>query len=264
MDVFLSWAGDSSKALATLMYEFLPVVVQECVPWMSAYDILAGQPWDPQLEAALKRAAFGVLCITPQNQASTYLHYEAGAIANQVGGQNRVCPLLIGGLTPPQLAQPLGRFQGKLADEQGIWELVQSLNTIAERPIEGPRLRKAFEGQWVQLQTEIAAIKLDTTAPIRRSPEDLLDETLQHIRILTARLNPQPKKLPERLRRQYEQDLMGVIHANLSGSFEWSIEDTKGKAVVADGIATTLTEAQRQADAAANARPVGAWQAMRA
>jgi len=231
---------------------------------MSAYDILAGQPWDHQLEAALKSAAFGVLCITPQNQASPYLHYEAGAIANQVGSQNRVCPLLIGGLTPSQLAQPLGRFQGKVANQQGIWELVESLNTIAGRPIERPRLRKAFDGQWPQLQDAIAAIRLDTTAPVRRSQEELLDETLQHIRILATRLSPPSKRFPERLRRQFEQNLIGMIHANLSGSFEWSVEDTSNKVVVADGIATTLPEAQRQADAAANVPPVGPWQSTRA
>jgi hypothetical protein len=151
---------------------------------------------------------------------------------------------------------------------------VQSLNTIADRPIDVPRLRRAFDGQWPQLQDSIRTIKLDATTPIRRTQEDLLDEILQHVRIFaTGALGehrtdsgPRPStfrsKLPEGQERRYEQNLVGRIYRTLLGTFEWSVEDTKNKVVVADGGATTLPEAQRQADAAAAMRPLGNWQLM--
>lgn len=260
MNVFMCWAGNGSKELATLMRDFLPVVVQECDPWMSEHDIFAGQPWDAELETALKAANFGVLCITPQNMQNAYLHYEAGAIANQVGERNRVCPLLLGGLQATQLAQPLGRFQCKPADRQGIWGLVQSLNTIAKKPINEPHLRMAFDGQWPTLQKNISEISLDPTVATPRSNDELLDEILQHVRILAAKPGLMMRsKDPEVLRRRYQESMTAQIQANLSGSFEWSVEDIKAKAVIATGIAATLAEAQEQVDVAANVPPDGPW-----
>jgi hypothetical protein len=274
VDVFLSWGGQASKQLASALRDFLPVVVQECVPWMSAHDILAGQPWDPQIESALKRANFGVLCITPQNRENAYLHYEAGAIANQVGGQNRVCPVLLGGLTGPQLNQPLGRFMAKTADRDGLWELVHSLNTIAARPLEPTLLRKAFDGQWPALEKAIAAIRLDDTVPKPRPAEELLDEILQHVRIfataavgdrgLSVDTGPSTfqSRTPEGQARNYAGNLVARIYRNILGSFEWSVEDTKDKVVIDNGEATTLREAQGQADAAAASAPLNEWHLM--
>jgi hypothetical protein len=277
MHVFLSWAGEPSKRLASALRDFLPVVVQECLPWMSAHDILAGQPWDPELESALKTATFCVICITPQNRQNAYLHYEAGAIANQVGSQNRVCPILLGGLTAPQLGQPLGRFQGKTATEEGVWELVQSLNSIATKPLLPTHLRRAFDGQWKALERLISEIALDEEAPPRRASEELLDEILQHVRIFAttalgdrgagveSALDPATfvSRSPEGQTRRYANDLVARIYRNLLGKFEWSVEDVKNKVVIDDGEATTLPEAQRQADTAASTTPLDDWHLMK-
>jgi hypothetical protein len=155
---------------------------------MSDRDIGAGQTWDVEIEAALKRARFGVVCLTPSNVASTYLHYEAGAIANQVASVNRVCPLLLGFNHPSQLGQPLGRFQAKLATRGGVWDLVAAINRAVERPLDETVLRGAFEGQWDKLAADIDRIQspAELREPQRRSTDDILNEILEHVRQLVA------------------------------------------------------------------------------
>jgi hypothetical protein len=277
MNVFLSWAGEPSKQLALAFHDFLPVVVQECSPWMSKNDILAGQPWDRQLESALKAATFGVVCITPQNRENAYLHYEAGAIANQVGDQHHVCPVLLGGLTPGQLSQPLGRFQAKVADVDGIWELVVSLNSTAAKKLDPTQLRRAFDGQWPSLQQAIAAIRFDDAAPTRRPADEMLDEILQHIRIFAsgslggvgAGFDPGPVSFKSRTAegqaRNYTGDLVARIHRNLVGRFEWHVEDVKNKTVIDFGDTATLPEAQRAAESVVGPAipPLDEWHVMR-
>jgi hypothetical protein len=188
MPVFISWSGRQSKQLAIALHSFLSVVVQHCAPWMSDRDIGAGQTWDVEIEAALKRARFGVVCLTPSNVASTYLHYEAGAIANQVASVNRVCPLLLGFNHPSQLGQPLGRFQAKLATRGGVWDLVAAINRAVERPLDETVLRGAFEGQWDKLAADINRIQspAELREPQRRSTDDILNEILEHVRQLVA------------------------------------------------------------------------------
>lgn len=192
MTVFISWAGAPSKALAIALRSFLRVVVQQCSPWMSDRDIGAGMPWDNALETALKEAQFGIVCLTPSNVNNTYLHYEAGAIANQVQNVNHVCPVLLGFENAADLRQPLGRFQAKLVTHDGIWDLVRAINAGLKTPIDESTLREAFEGRWEKLATEIRNIDLqDELQPApKRNSEEVLEEILEHVRKLVTQEVP--------------------------------------------------------------------------
>jgi hypothetical protein len=47
-------------------------------PWMSVEDIRSGTRWREVVAHALDSTNFGIICITPDNQDSRWLNFEAG------------------------------------------------------------------------------------------------------------------------------------------------------------------------------------------
>ena len=67
MKVFISWSGDRSKYVARALYEWIPRVIQNVEPWLSA-EMPKGVKWSPEIAKALDETKFGVFCVTPENQ----------------------------------------------------------------------------------------------------------------------------------------------------------------------------------------------------
>jgi hypothetical protein len=65
MKVFLSWSGDTSKAIASALHDWLRFVFPEVIWWMSDRDIQAGQRWADELDRQLEATNFGILCLVP-------------------------------------------------------------------------------------------------------------------------------------------------------------------------------------------------------
>ena len=103
LDVFISWSGQRSKALALQLHDWLKAVVQRANPWMSERDIGAGQRWNEQISARLKDTHFGIICLTPENLNAPWLLFEAGAVAKALD-LARVVP------SAPRHAQGRPRF----------------------------------------------------------------------------------------------------------------------------------------------------------
>ena len=51
LDVFISWSGQRSRAVALALRDWLKAVVQRANQWMSERDIGAGERWDEQISA---------------------------------------------------------------------------------------------------------------------------------------------------------------------------------------------------------------------
>ena len=81
MQVFLSWSGESSKEMADALKPWLADVVPGLSVWMSDHDLEAGAAWGTELHEQLKRADFGILCVTRDNVNAPWMLYEAGALA---------------------------------------------------------------------------------------------------------------------------------------------------------------------------------------
>jgi hypothetical protein len=92
MDIFISWSGARSRAVAEALKEYLPMIVNAFNPWLSCADIDKGARWISELSAALETAKAGIICLTPNNLVAPYVLFESGAISKTVG-KARVCPL---------------------------------------------------------------------------------------------------------------------------------------------------------------------------
>ena len=105
-NVFISWSGPQSRAVATALAGWLGQVVQAIQPWMSDIDLAAGERWREALAHMLGNLSLGIICATPEAMGSQWLHFEAGALAKTMEESNgRVIPYLVG-MSESELSNP--------------------------------------------------------------------------------------------------------------------------------------------------------------
>lgn len=157
MKVFVSWSGDASRQAAELMRQWLPRVVQETEIWVSSRDIGKGERWGPALFEQLSAIEFGLLMVTKENLGSPWLMFEAGALSKTVAA--RVIPILCDVNVLDLTSTPLSQFQNatKVTKDE-IREVVYSVNTVAERPLDQLRLDTTFDKWWPDFEDAFGKI----------------------------------------------------------------------------------------------------------
>ncbi len=140
MKVFISWSGEKSREVALALREWLPDVINRVEPFVSSKDIDPGRRWQSEVAGELATTSYGIVCVTRDNQHARWLNFEAGALAKAVES-SRVVPLAID-LKPSDIEPPLGRFQAQPASEDGICEIVRSVNAACEPQLDDARLGK--------------------------------------------------------------------------------------------------------------------------
>lgn len=181
MQVFVSWSGESSKAIATALTNWLPDVIQSMDVWMSEHDIAAGSKWSEQISDVLEKSNIGIICLTPDNQNSPWILFEAGCLAktNKIA---RVTPFLHG-LSATDVRFPLAQFQSVAANKEGTLKLLQSLNVAGGVGMSSERLEKLFEKWWPDLEQQIARVDVGSMdESSERSDRELLEEVLDLVR----------------------------------------------------------------------------------
>ena len=107
--VFVSWSGHASKGMAQALRTWLPQMFQTVEPLFSSDDISAGSVWFETVGRHLRRSTFAIVCVTPENLDSSWLHFEAGAIGMAQGADEttprNVVPYLLD-MTPASLEPP--------------------------------------------------------------------------------------------------------------------------------------------------------------
>jgi len=151
MHVFLSWSGTRSKRIAAALAEFLPAVHPDLQPWMSE-STMAAQDWRNTIGAHLSHASVGIICITPENAEAPWLMYEAGVL-HGIGAE--VCPLVYG-LLPEAGPEPIRNLQAKTLDRDGIWGVVNLLNSKLPAGGLPPKpLELSFNDAWPMIEGKL-------------------------------------------------------------------------------------------------------------
>lgn len=125
MNVFLSWSGEKSHAVAALLHAWLPRLVPGAKPWMSASDIPSGARWTEELTMALRSSEAALVLLAASNHSNPWLLYEAGVLS-AVCGSGRLTPILLD-LPTQSVPGPLSHFQSVQCDLAGVDRLVASL-----------------------------------------------------------------------------------------------------------------------------------------
>jgi hypothetical protein len=108
MHVFICWSGQRSGRLARALHEqWLPTLLDDLVSsFVSSSDIERGERWFDRLLDELRKAEAAIVCLTPENLDSRWMHFEAG----MVYGHAHVFPYFLGEETG-QIQDPLSGVQ---------------------------------------------------------------------------------------------------------------------------------------------------------
>ncbi len=187
--VFLAWSGTVSQKMALLLKKYLPLFVRSVDIFISE-DITKGKRWHTEIAKALGSTKFGILCLTPENLTSEWIHFEAGALSKTIDDSTHVCPLLLD-VKKSELKEPLASFHATLFNEKEFKELVNDLAKACGDGLEGEQLATLMEALWPKINDNIKELKAELVEARKKSgePEEakpkidpLLEEVLVRIR----------------------------------------------------------------------------------
>ncbi|MBY3003945.1 toll/interleukin-1 receptor domain-containing protein [Rhizobium leguminosarum] len=217
--VFISWSGSKSHKVAEVLYQWLPVVLQNIKPFISSEDLRKGGRWVAELSTELEQTNFGIVCLTPSNLLAPWVLFEAGALSKFVR-DSQVAPFLVG-VKPSELPTPLTQFNAVLVDRNDFKRLIKTINeSDQESAVSVDTAFRSVDACWPQIEKELKAIaELEDEGVDRKGgKEDIkdngassLDPILQELLVLSrAQLNllNTPEKLvpPEYLRSAVASD----------------------------------------------------------
>lgn len=187
---------------------------------MSDVDIDAGDRWAESVAKELEASNFGIICVTRENVSSSWILFEAGALAKSMNG-SRVIPLLFD-LDFRDITGPLAQFQAKKLEKSGVGEVVQSINQSADQPDDQSRAGQLFDALWPQLESAVAEISTDGEPAKRSRPQgEVLEELVASIRTLDARVREMGDMgASPRRRRSLKRDRMlqmELAHMSMEG-----------------------------------------------
>jgi TIR domain len=178
MDVFISWSGPQSKQVAEALHHYLPLMINAIQPWLSSADIEAGARWASDVAGKLQQSKVGIICLTPTNLESIWIHFEAGALAKTLDS-TFVCPYLVG-VEPADVKGPLTQFQAKRANEEDTKRLLETLNSaLGENAVKADQLAEAFSMCWPKLKAQLDALQGDQPPVKKRDEREMLEELVE-------------------------------------------------------------------------------------
>jgi hypothetical protein len=168
---------------------------------MSQVDIEKGAQWSHEIDNALGATNVGILCITPDNLQSPWIHFEAGSLFKALRDKSRVCPYLFG-VKEVDLTGPLTLFQFTPAkDQEETHKLIQTINRHLSRPILPERADEGFNRYWGDLKEKLTKIEQDrqrsgkATVTKKREPDEILGEVLSLMRHSSQNVTQLQEKL---------------------------------------------------------------------
>lgn len=168
MEIFVSWSGETARTIAEALQRFLRNVDSKLNCWVST-EIRNGSQWRNELNRRLNSVDAGIFCITPDNINSTWMAFEAGAIAmssaQPEADRKRPCCPLFFNVDPNQLKGPFKGFQHAVCERDSIFNLVHSLNNQAgTAKIDESTLASNLDAHWKDLANVLTELSRTTSA----------------------------------------------------------------------------------------------------
>lgn len=186
MKIFLCHSGDRSLKVAEALHCWLPIVLQKAKPFISNESIPKGQQWWNFLATQFEETSMCIICLTPENLTSTWIHFEAGALFK--GSEtSHICTYLFE-VDDPGL--PLSSFQSTKAEKEDTFRLIRMINERqVEEAIHSDVLQAIFDKFWDDLKSKLDSISKDPQEQkaSKRTQDEKLDELLILIRGLVKK-----------------------------------------------------------------------------
>src|SRR3954454_18645235 len=168
LPVFISWSGRRSEALADALLDLLKAVLDRDrfeAPFKSS-DIDKGRAWFDEVFGQLGRCRAAIICLTPENVGSPWLHFEAGAIAKTLELQEQPEAMFtyLHGMQARELSGPLTQYQATLATRVETASLIARLAELAGGDPDAAKRR--FGTEWPMMDVALAKIAPPTPAEV--------------------------------------------------------------------------------------------------
>jgi len=226
MKIFISWAGNRSKAVAEILSDWIKCVLQATKPWISTRDIDRGALWFSEIHDQLKDTSVGIVCLTMENKNRPWILFETGALAKGLTS-TRVCTFLVD-LKPSDLEDPLAQFNHTFPHKESVWELIRTLNNcLSLNGLDERILVQVFETYWPQFENkykEAMESNPISEKPEKRSDKTLLAEILENTRYLDNRI------------RSLEIGLKRELNCRSSAHDNYNISGNSAKELIRDLI----------------------------
>ena len=155
MKVFICWSGERSKEVAGLLRQWLPTVLDGLVLTFSP-DIEKGVRWFDSISQELSRARAGLVCLTPENLESGWIHFEAGALFRET---TTIFPFLFQ-IQAEDLHGPLSHIQSTEATREDTKKLIAVMAEVMARETpQRPVWEQKFEKEWPLFEERLRKIE---------------------------------------------------------------------------------------------------------
>jgi len=225
MKIFISWSGERSRQMATIMKEWIENCFQNVEAFMSQHDIDPGSRWALRLNEELQNSDFGVLCLTPENLHADWILFEAGALSKKVE-ISRLVPILWQ-VEQASIAKPIAQFNNLSLDENGLLKLNQEINKALSKSLTPDKLKNSYDAFLPKAQKSIGEIATSIeTAPVKKNQTELIEKVLEIVKNqfeFTTRLAKIRMTSDQILKSMNAKDLNNFIQECLKGAQETNI-----------------------------------------
>ena len=122
MKLFISWSGEFSQRVAERLSIWIPTIIQSVEVFYSPEDIAKGENWSNRLSEELDNCSFGIVCLTPENVAAPWIHFEAGALSKSLNA--KVSAIMLN-VSPSDVKGPLAYYQNTAFERDDFFRLFQ-------------------------------------------------------------------------------------------------------------------------------------------
>jgi DNA-binding MarR family transcriptional regulator len=159
MKIFISWSGETSHAVALVLGDWIPSVIQAVETTVSPEDIRKGTRWVNDVSKELDQSSLGILCVVPGNIGASWLNFEAGVLSKSLG-VSKVIPLLIDVKRSELDNGPLAQFPSAAFKKNDMHQILETINQNTEKGrLSKERLRNTFEVWWPKLELHVESIR---------------------------------------------------------------------------------------------------------
>lgn len=200
MKIFVSWSGELSKNVAQQLKKWFPVIIQASEVFFSPEDIEKGEKWSDKITSELAQCNYGIVCLTSENMNAPWINFEAGALAKVMG--SKVSAFLVN-IEASEIQGPLKQYQATRFDKEDMWQLINSINNVADNPVKYNALELTFDTYWDAMRKGIEEVIKGYKPPKNTEKNgeifkgsDAVEEMLQLVRKQNELLNSPEQLFP--------------------------------------------------------------------
>ncbi|GAB2792501.1 hypothetical protein GCM10027275_41790 [Rhabdobacter roseus] len=166
-NIFLSWSGTLSNAVAYAFHQYLPVILQNSASFFSPESIAKDADWFNKIKTELVSVKTGIIFLTKENINSEWIILEAGGILSK----GSICVLLCD-LDISDLKDSKSFFQylnvTKLNNKPDLLKFFVTLKNVISPDVSDDVIKLTFDKFYEDLKDEV---ENNRTKAINMTPE---------------------------------------------------------------------------------------------